>query len=421
MKAPILLALLLCSTTPSFAASGVVFVDAGRGPVAVQVPNSYDPAVPTPMVMLLHGFTGSGPQLEAYLSVNPLVDQLGFLYLYPTGSTNPVGQTFWNATGACCDFFGSGIDDSAYLRALIDAVKLQFNVDPTRVHVGGHSNGGFMSYRMACDHSEAIASIISLAGATHNNPALCNPDEPVQVLQIHGTSDNIILYNGGNIGGATYPSAVGSVEQWATFGGCSLVSTPGAPLDLDAGIGGFETTVDRYESACVAGGYGELWSIVGGGHVPNISSSFTPEFIGWLMGHPKPSPSSNYCTANPHSGGRAASILATGSASLAEQNLRLIGYGAPANTPALFMASLTQSSTPFGDGFLCVAGPIYRIQPPMVTTDGGDAFRTLDFSGTYGGLFLSGVQVNFQLWFRDPAAGGAGFNTSDACSVTFMP
>jgi polyhydroxybutyrate depolymerase len=223
------------------------------------------------------------------MQFGPLAEQYGFLYLYPDGTVDSVGNRFWNATDACCNFFGSGVDDSAYLRALIDEIQVQLNVDTSRIHLVGHSNGGFMSHRMACDHADIVASIASLAGATFSNPDDCAPGDPVHVLQIHGTADAVIFYGGGQIAGNPYPGAVETVEQWATENGCSLVfddSFP--PLDLDASIPGDETTVRRYESECSPGGSSELWSIIGGEHVPVLSADFSTLVIEYLFSHPKP-------------------------------------------------------------------------------------------------------------------------------------
>ena len=261
----------------------------------------------------------------------------------------------------------------------------------------------------------------SLAGASFSDPNDCNPEYPVHVLQIHGTADGTIGFNGGNLGGNQYPSALGSVTQWVNVAGCDPTSTMGAPIDLVGNIAGAETTVERFDSNCSLRGSGELWSIVGGPHTPNINATFTTQVMNWLYAHPKPSPSTNYCAANNHSGGRKASIIATGSASFAEQDLQLIGYGAPAGTPAIFIASQGQAQTVFGNGFLCLAGPIQRIQPALTTTQGGEAYRALDFTASYAALMTPGSQVNFQLWFRDVPGGGAGFNTSDACSVSMLP
>ena len=102
-------------------------------------------------------------------------DQEGFLYLHPDGTTDCLGDPFWNATDACCNFCGSSVDDVAFLSAVLDAIEAQFTVDPRRIFLIGHSNGGFMSYRMACEHADRVAAIASLAGATWFDPLDCGP------------------------------------------------------------------------------------------------------------------------------------------------------------------------------------------------------------------------------------------------------
>ena len=136
---------------------------------------------------------------------------------------------FWNATDACCNFFGSNVDDSGYLRNLIDEIARQLNVNARRIHIMGHSNGGFMAYRMACDHADLLGSIISLAGASFEDPSRCGPSGPVHTLQIHGTADTVVLYNGGDFFGQIYPSAVGSAQRWATYDGCTLDRDDSSP------------------------------------------------------------------------------------------------------------------------------------------------------------------------------------------------
>ena len=267
---------------------GDVFVNAGRGPILVQVPPSYDPEVPAPVVVLLHGYGSSGATKEAEYQITPLADELGFLYLYPDGTTDFLGSRFWNATDACCNFFGSGVDDVAYLTALLDEIDSVLSVDPRRVFFVGHSNGGFMAYRMACERSSRIAAIASLAGATFLNAAACAPSDPVHVLQVHGTADSVIQYNGGCLIGC-YPGAAESVNQWVGFNGCSPVGDPTLPpLDLDAGIPGAETQVIRYAVDCRPGGSAELWSIQGGAHSPNITNNFSRLIVEFLLGHPAP-------------------------------------------------------------------------------------------------------------------------------------
>ena len=82
---------------------------------------------------------------------------------------------------------------------------LYYNVHPGRVYLLGHSNGGYMSYRLACDASDRITALASLAGATFKSPSKCNATEPVSVLQVHGTQDDLVPYEG-------YASSLGALE-----------------------------------------------------------------------------------------------------------------------------------------------------------------------------------------------------------------
>lgn len=252
----------------------------------VHVPPSYDAAQPAPVVVLLHGFTGTGAGAENYMQFEPLSDEEGFLYLHPNGTLdclNPPNR-FWNATNACCNFCRLPVDDVGFLSAVLDELESQFSVDTDRIYFIGHSNGGFMAYRVACDVSDRVAAIVSLAGATWDDPEACNPAEPVHVLQIHGTNDDSILYEGGNIVFSTYPSALESVEMWASFNGCSPTADTSAPMrDLEGAIGGAETSVTRYETDCEHGGSAELWAINGGGHNPVLSGTFSRQVVDYLL------------------------------------------------------------------------------------------------------------------------------------------
>ena len=170
-------------------------------PVTVHVPSSYDPAKPAPLLIVLHGYGSSGREHEAYFHLDAAADQRGYLIAYPDGIADTTGSRFWSATDACCDFDRTGVNDVAYLTGVITGIQASFAVDPKRIDLVGHSNGGFMSYRMACTHPELVAAIVSLAGATFGNPADCAPSAPVAVLQIHGTADDVIAYGGGTIQG----------------------------------------------------------------------------------------------------------------------------------------------------------------------------------------------------------------------------
>lgn len=288
-KTGLLISLILgLATQVTFAQS----LDLGRGELPVTVPTHYNPATPTPLIVLLHGYTSSGPQQDAYMGFSKLADKYGFLFVAPSGNKEPGGNEsrFWNASPACCDFFQTGVNDSAYVLDIINAVKNDYNVDANRVFLIGHSNGGFLSYRAAYDHSDTIAAIASLAGANHveeRDP----PSSPVHILQIHGTADGTIAYEGSQIRGNFYPSAVESVKTWAKHNGCSDVGAPRELRDLDARIEGHESTVLSFKTGCQVGGSSELWTIAEGSHVPPLSPTFSEQVVEWLFAHPKTSAS----------------------------------------------------------------------------------------------------------------------------------
>jgi len=270
----------------------------GARPVKMYIPSGYMESSPAPLVVLLHGYGATGAIQEGYFGLKAQAEQRGFIYAVADGTPDATDKQFWNATDACCNFGGSTVDDSAYLSGVVDQIKAAYNIDPKRVYFVGHSNGGFMSYRMACDHADQIAAIVSLAGATFANGAKCTPSEPVAVAQIHGTADDTVLYPGGSFG-VTYPGALETVETWATHGGCSLQPTSGPTLDLektlpkevdpaDPMFPPEETTVSVYGDGCKPGGHAELWTIADGTHIPNLSASFAARVFDFLEAHPKP-------------------------------------------------------------------------------------------------------------------------------------
>jgi polyhydroxybutyrate depolymerase len=249
------------------------------------------PTHPVPLVVGLHSYSSNSTQLADYFGLIDQAQQRGFLLALPDGTVDSSGEQFWNATDACCNFGGSKVDDSTYLSQLIDAVKASYPVDATRVYLIGHSNGGFMAHRMACDHADQIAAIVSLAGAVWNDQSRCRPSRPISVLQIHGTSDTTIRYAGGANGGSaggTYPGAEQTFATWRSLDGCAAdVTTTVHALDLDASLPGAETDI-LAAHGCRDGVQVQLWRMAGGVHVPTISATFTPVVLDFLFAQRPP-------------------------------------------------------------------------------------------------------------------------------------
>ena len=260
-----------------------VRVSVGDRPFELHVPGAYRPGTPAPLVVLLHGFRASGFEQEIYFRLTRESDRRGFLYALPNGTTDGDGRRFWNATSACCDFYGTGVDDSSYLRRVIAEVASSYSVDPRRVYLVGHSNGGFMAYRMACEHADVITAVVSLAGAMSDDAAQCRPARPVSVLQIHGTADATVRFEGGQTVGNPYPSVAITLADWRRFNGCEpTADTSIPPKDLVSNLPGAETTVRSYHTGCVGGTRVELWSIKDGAHIPAFTDNFASAVVDFL-------------------------------------------------------------------------------------------------------------------------------------------
>lgn len=252
-------------------------------PVEIRFPISYDHAQSYPLIIVLHGHSAGGLVQLIYSRIDELVDDPGVLVLAPEGIVASDGHQSWNATDACCHNEDLP-DDAAYIRGLIDEVSAVYNVDPKRVYLWGHSNGGFMSYRMACDHADVVAGIVSLAGATWQDASKCDPSEPVSILQIHGTVDDAVPYEGGGL----MPSADATMTMWADYNGCAATrATDSQRLDLEANLSGEDTDVERHDD-CPAGIDVQLWTIQDGSHIPLLRANFADLMWSWYEAHPKP-------------------------------------------------------------------------------------------------------------------------------------
>lgn len=281
-----LLLLLLCS--PFALAQQTTQIDAGRGDIPLIVPDAYQANAPAPLIVLLHGYGSNGVQQNDYMRIGELVNRYGFILATPDGTQETQGRNarFWNASDACCNFYANDLDDAAYVLDIINSVKAEYQVDERRVYLIGHSNGGFMSYRTAHEYSDVIAGVASLAGA-EATVAQDAPANPVHILQIHGTADGTIAYDGGDIQGNAYPGAEETVSRWAGYNGCSVEGVVTATLDLDSSLDGLETTVTRFNDGCQPGGSAELWTIAEGAHIPQISTVFPEKVVEWLLARPK--------------------------------------------------------------------------------------------------------------------------------------
>jgi polyhydroxybutyrate depolymerase len=140
-------------------------------------------------------------------------------------------------------------------------------IDPERVFVAGYSNGGFMAHRLGCELRPLIRGIVSIAGAGKSDAGPCPPGPPLRVLQIHGTDDDVVAYDGGHLFGKddspVHVSAEKTTSDWAARLGCGP-AVPAETLDFEARLVDKETNVKRFGQC--SGGRVELWTVTSGSH-----------------------------------------------------------------------------------------------------------------------------------------------------------
>lgn len=261
----------------------IVHTLGGERPALLVLPADSDPETPIPLVLSLHGFTSHAAEHEHYFGLSQRVNDDRFALIMANGTRDPDGQRFWNATDFCCDFHNTQVDDVQYLSGLLKEAAAHVAVE--RIFVLGHSNGGFMSYRLACEGIPGLAAIASLAGTSFSDPSRCAAASPVSVLQIHGTGDEVIAYDG-SMGEQEYAGAEEVALRWAALARCDLTAPETLPpLDLEQNLDGPETVRTRYRTGCRSDVTIELWTIEQGAHVPHFAPHFGQRLLEWLFSH----------------------------------------------------------------------------------------------------------------------------------------
>ncbi len=182
-----------------------------------------------PLVIALHGGMGSAAQFEQNSGFDGLAESNRFLVVYPEGIGSSAdgarGPQTWNGGYCCGPAMNRGIDDVEFIRQLIATIRTKYRVDPSRVFVTGHSNGGILAYRLACELSDTIAAIGVQSASLGVDQ--CTPRRPVSVIHIHGTADTNHPIEGGTGSGISkvdFRSALSSVEALVTANRCAKLA-----------------------------------------------------------------------------------------------------------------------------------------------------------------------------------------------------
>ncbi|TGE13877.1 extracellular catalytic domain type 1 short-chain-length polyhydroxyalkanoate depolymerase [Hymenobacter elongatus] len=221
------------------------------------VPAAYSPAKAVPLLFNLHGYGSSNVEQEFYGDFRPIADTANFIIVHANGTVDGSGSRFWNTFTAP----GSGVDDVAFLSELLTFLQTRYTIDPDRIYSTGMSNGGFMSYELACKLSNRVAAVGSVTGSiVQSRLAACTPQHPVPIIEIHGTADNTVPYNG-NFLFVPIPTVL---DYWVRFNGCSPTPVVTAVPDINTTDG---STAERYVyGGGRAGSVVEHYKIINGGH-----------------------------------------------------------------------------------------------------------------------------------------------------------
>jgi polyhydroxybutyrate depolymerase len=188
----------------------------------LHVPPGYSDSRRVPLVIGLHGYTSSSSAFEGQSGLSSKADAEGFIVVYPDGLPYPwttSNPQAWNAGGAYERWTG-GTDDVGFIDQMIELIKEHYSIDPARIHVTGHSNGSFMTYRIGYELACKIAAIAPHSGQMLYQPAT-PPRCPVPVLHLHAVNDATVLYNGVTSGEAPYSPVETVLGNWASMFGCS--------------------------------------------------------------------------------------------------------------------------------------------------------------------------------------------------------
>jgi len=223
-----------------------VNVNGDKRPYLVHIPPQSQAGQALPMVLALHGGLGNMhvQASERFYHQVSAAEKYGYIVVFPNGYSRLPGGKFatWNA-GLCC---GPAVkkhsDDVAVIRAIIKDMLQRAQVDAKRIFVDGMSNGGMMSYRLACELSGTVSAIAAVAGT--DNTQRCQPAKPVAVLHIHAKDDDHVPFEGGkgqqSMADMSFNSVPATIQKWVEINQANpqaerILEVPGAYCEIHRG------------------------------------------------------------------------------------------------------------------------------------------------------------------------------------------
>jgi polyhydroxybutyrate depolymerase len=235
----------------------------------LNVPANYSKETPLPLLLAFNSRTTNAKELIRSTWISEFINDMGFVLATINGSVHEYSS--WNA-GTCCTPATDFKEDDVELSSLIiDSISSTYSIDPNRIWALGHSNGGMMSYRLACDLSDKISGVAIVGGALMDDS--CTPTKPVSLIHIHGDNDETIPFTGG--GKFDVPDIQTSVIKPNSKFSCDT-----APNEIAA-----QVRVNQIVWNCEHGAQTKLMNYLDNGHEWHLA--YTKEILRFLFAHPR--------------------------------------------------------------------------------------------------------------------------------------
>ena len=162
----------------------------------IHVPSGYQEGDNLPLVIVYHGFGGCAYYMSDETGgLNDLADEENFFVAYPQAAYRPEKEdTYWEPG------FNGGesiyLDDIFFSEQLIGHIDEEFSLDLSKVYAAGYSNGGMLTYSLACLRGDLFGGVCVMSGALLDGMDSCDPTEPVPMIIFHGAGDGVLPYDG---------------------------------------------------------------------------------------------------------------------------------------------------------------------------------------------------------------------------------
>jgi len=193
-----------------------VMIDDLERSYIIHIPPDLNYLHAAPVLFIFHGHDHTPELIQTVTGLDEIADVEKFLVVYPSGL-----EKSWNTgeEGATNRGYATlnNVDDLEFIREILKDLENIASIDTKRIYAAGHSLGGMLVYRLACEMADTFAAIASVAGA--HLLSECNPTQAVSLIHIHGKKDMFVSYTGDDV--SNFPPVTEGIETWAELNECT--------------------------------------------------------------------------------------------------------------------------------------------------------------------------------------------------------